>query len=86
MHVYIWKDADCITHRWHNSGGLLIVAPSIERARELWLANPPYNPYGDLPDTEPPLGSTATDPDPDIVLPTSSADELVVVFPDSGCC
>lgn len=32
--IFIWKDLAGLTNRWHDGGGLAIVAPSLERAHE----------------------------------------------------
>ena len=73
MNAYIWYNTGPISGNYHDGGGLLIVAPDIDRARELWQED---------------FGGIAADDDPDLTLRLADPDEFerVVTFPDAGCC
>ena len=85
MNVYIWKHTAGVTTNWHSGGGLLIVAASLDRARALWVERNDAPNIADWERLSDP--SLAVKPDPDHSLPTApDASELVIVFPDAGCC
>lgn len=35
MLLFLWKRVDDLTTKWHSDGGLVVVAATLERAREL---------------------------------------------------
>jgi hypothetical protein len=35
VNVYVWEDLDGLTDSWHDGGGVLVVAESLDRARAL---------------------------------------------------
>ena len=78
MNIYIWNYTSPVSTEYHDGGGLLIVADSLEDARDQWSK---YAADQDLSDEEAVLS------DPDHVFPTSQdAEPQVMVFLDAGCC
>lgn len=71
MKVFIWERIDHASSSWHTEGGLVVVAETEQRAREL------ASKKGAFP-TE--------DEKPDLVILTDHDAEAVFVFPDAGCC
>jgi hypothetical protein len=73
MNVYIWEMADEVSGNYHSGGGLLVVATSEFRAREL------ANSTGNI--------KLGEDEKVDVVIPSfETEEERVIVFPDAGCC
>ena len=72
MNIYIWHRIGQASAMYHSGGGVVVVADTEARARALANANDGT--------------SIAPEELPDHVLGTSSTDELVLVFPDAGCC
>ena len=52
MFAFVWERLSEVTDNWHDEGGLLIIAPSLARARELHSAV-----RSNLPDVVYPLAS-----------------------------
>jgi hypothetical protein len=79
MNVYVWQRVGAVSSNWHSSGGLLVVAPGLTQARERIAA-------AELCDDEGrPCEALAVDPDH--ALPTADdTPEMLLVFPDAGCC
>lgn len=78
MNVFIWKDTDYMTTRYHNSGGAVAIAESLDEAREMFNQRKKVEGLGDAVFTIP----------PDITINCSDTDveKQVFVFPDAGCC
>lgn len=85
---YLWDYTGPVSDDWHNSGGLLIIAPNLETAREAWAQYAKDKKLGD---------ATATDRAPDVEMrgiqtlwipegQDQVGDAFVFVFPDAGCC
>ena len=78
MHAYIWEYTGPVSNRWHDGGGLVIVAPTLDRAKTMWAEHCHRLGIGD---------SEAADTAPDYMMGTSPIEpERIWVFPDSGCC
>lgn len=75
MKVFIWERLSNVTTNWHHEGGCVVIAESLEKAREqLHIHGVP-------------VGSDAFAAEPDKTLPTGDfEDPDVFIFPDSGCC
>ena len=75
MTVFIWSGLSHLTDNYHHGGGLVVVAESLEQARELF---------------KPPLVPAECDAftvEPDRALPVpDDAKEEVFIFEDAGCC
>jgi len=96
MKVFIWERVTNATNEYHSSGGLVVVAASLERARELIPATFCDSLFHD--DCHADDGSEcrmvlvrgdceALKVEPDYVYPTyAGTDERVIVFPNAGCC
>ena len=67
MNIYIWRRVKKLTDRYHEEGGVVAVAATLEGARNI-------------------VGKPLPEPDFVYVLADPEAPEVVVVFPDSGCC
>jgi hypothetical protein len=72
MKLFIWERVAGVTDSWHDEGGLTVIAPTLERAREL-IENECQ-------------GCTADKMPPDLEICCDPSDEQVFVFPDAGCC
>lgn len=81
MNVYIWDRLECVSANYHSGGGLLIVAESLEAARQIIAEKL------DDPGPRYPVNCDGKTVDPTVVLPTSdNASPMMMVFPDAGCC
>ena len=87
MNIYVWRSITNMTDHYHSDAGVLVVAGTVERAREL------ADEYGSRTDStklrmsNTPDGRRSELGDyPDFVYPTTENVEQVVVFPDAGCC
>ncbi len=82
MNAYIWDRVEAVNNSYHDSGGVLICAETLEEALTLMPFASDHMRAGDT-RTEP------IDP-PDYVLPLMPGapipTERVLVFPDAGCC
>jgi hypothetical protein len=70
--VYVWKRIEHATGSYHESGGLLVVAETEDRARELAISK-----------------DVRLSPEEkfDHCFPCAGEqEEIVLVFPDAGCC
>lgn len=77
MNVYIWSRVANLTENFHNEGGLVVVAPSLEKARAFMLD------WG----VRSYCKAHTTDPDASYTLATGGADvPALFIFPDAGCC
>lgn len=74
MEVYIWRRLDQVTDNYHREGGLVIVASSLARAKELAGENDSFD------------CCPVIDKDPDHILPTTESEEIIIPFRDAGCC
>jgi hypothetical protein len=73
MKVFVWERLEHATNNYHSEGGVIVVAETVERAKE--LAQEQGVTFGNQYDTE--------------VIEyelVGSHEEKVIVFPDSGCC
>ena len=75
MNIYIFENVSELTRYYHNSGGLVVIAPSKERVEELVEAH------------DEPINISDEEWDEVLEYPTVDiAKERVFVFPDAGCC
>lgn len=75
MNLYIWPKATYLTDNYHDGGGVIAIAPTLDRAREIITsAN-----YSDRP-----LSSSVLITDPIVI--TELTEEYCMIFPDAGCC
>jgi len=77
MKIFIWT-CNRLTDRYHSSGGLVVIAETIERAREM-MKNYQHD------------GIIVADADcftesPEYATGTEATEEQFFVFPDAGCC
>ncbi len=74
MKIFIWNEIEKCSDNYHTEGGLVVIAETEERAREMVSAS-----KCSLQDSEKPdeVFDLTTESDPK---------EKVFVFPDAGCC
>lgn len=70
MKMFIWESVSGLTCNYHDGGGLVVVASSLARARELAPGK---------------SDALTVEPDKTYTL-ADSEEERTFVFPDSGCC
>jgi hypothetical protein len=94
MNIYIWYGVANLTTNYHSGGGLVIVAPTLERARELLAAPADCEyPWHDADDDHTSscrperASASAMKDDPDVTYALQGdVEEKITVFPDAGCC
>lgn len=74
MNVYVFEWVDQVSGREHAGGGLLIVAKSVERAKEM-IAD---ETYVDVTDEE--WAKVI------VIKSYVKSEERLIAFPDAGCC
>jgi hypothetical protein len=70
MKMFIWEYVSELTVSYHDGGGVVVVASTLERARELLPPN---------------CSAVKEDPGAVYVL-AGPVEERVYAFPDAGCC
>lgn len=83
MNLYIWEDTSPVSGAYHDGGGIVIVAESLDAARKLWDSHASdEDDYIFVRDAH-----KATEPPPDVAYHLAGVNEpRVFAFPDSGCC
>ncbi len=76
MNLYIWPDATYLTDNYHSGGGVIAIAPTLERAREIITSAIYYDGKSN------PSSVLTTDP----IVITELTKEYCMIFPDAGCC
>ena len=71
MKIFIWKSIEKATDNYHEGGGLAVIAISEEKARLLAAAEG---------------AKLKAEEKPDFICKIVGADEMVMIFPNSGCC
>lgn len=88
MKLFVWKGVYELTGSYHNGGGVIAVATTVKRARELITETSdkrraedygPSERYDDPPDW------VKEEPDHTFLLDPGTG-EHVTIFPDMGCC
>lgn len=69
--LFVWERVDQLTTNWHPEGGLVIIAESLDAARELIKDR---------------VKCGALTKDPDYTTSVYGKEEKVFIFPDAGCC
>lgn len=72
MKTFIWERVGNCTDCWHTEGGFVVIAESLEEARE--LINTTTSGHIDERET------------PDLVYECEATEKRVFTFPDAGCC
>ncbi len=86
MKLFVWKKVYELTGRYHNGGGVIVVAPTLELARELITEESDKLLVEDgEPRHEDPPEWVKNEPDHTFLL-DSGTGEHVTIFPDKGCC
>lgn len=75
MKIFIWQCAGGVTENYHDEGGVVVLAPSLEEARKLLP--------GAIGDGITPECSAYTE-EPDHVLDVDAP--FAITFKDAGCC
>lgn len=69
--VYIWNQVSAVSDNYHPEGGVVIIAPSLDRARKLG---------------EETFAGMKINTKPSFSVPCSATEEKIYVFPNAGCC
>ncbi len=72
MNLYIWDSVRSATSNYHSEGGIVAIAETIDRAREMVAK-----------ECGPNCGALADMPD---LVRECSGPEYITVHPDAGCC
>jgi len=83
MSIYIWERVNMMSDYYHSEGGVVVVAKSLERARE--IAREHFNPEEEH-ETLTDYDTTVFDTGPQKVFRVTSKEEYYCDFPDAGCC
>lgn len=75
MYIFIWEDVKNLTGRYHDGGGLVIVAESLDKARAAYLRDEGKTDC-----------SALTVPPNRVITCADHESPSVFVFPDAGCC
>jgi hypothetical protein len=92
MKVFIWTNINKVSYNYHDDGGIVIVAESLERAREMMRVIDGETTNFDhkkgkavlVPTVPEKCGAFTTDPT--LILETTHNKEEMFIFPDAGCC
>lgn len=77
MTLFVWHSEDYMTDNYHSAAGVVVIADSLDRARELAVEQRTYR--GDKP-------LELLTNNPDMVRDGIHGPECCLVFPDAGCC
>jgi hypothetical protein len=82
MKIFIWSNLMKVSRRYHSEGGLVVVAESLEAAREIIReqVDAPKDVHSKA------LDCDAKTTEPDEVFDVGEAKEYFCVFPNAGCC
>lgn len=83
MSIYIWERVNMMSDNYHSEGGVVVVAKSLERARE--IAREHFNPEEEH-ETLTDYDTTVFNTEPQKVFRVTSKEEYYCDFPDAGCC
>jgi hypothetical protein len=94
MNIYIWRDVANLTNKHHDGGGVVVVAPTLDRAREIirdsnrcvdeWHTEPGGEHWSDC---GPRTDCEALTAEPDAIYPTTDDQHVdLYVFKNAGCC
>ncbi len=72
--MFIWENVGGLTESYHDGGGVLVIAGSLDAARERLKAD---NVKKD---------SEVFSQEPSYSVPVDAAEDTVIIFPDAGCC
>lgn len=87
MFVFIWKKIEECSNSYHKDGGVVIIAPTIERARELAFYEDSEYDFEKKESIRFVKPMRGIDKEPDFTIKVSDdIKEQIIVFPDSGCC
>lgn len=73
MKLFIWQYVDHVSSRYHDGGGLVVAALSLDEARKK------------VQDALPECGALKDEPD-HVVDIVSAESDMFLVFPNAGCC
>ena len=75
MKLFVWNRVDHATDNYHDEGGVMVIAETLDRARELLK--------GKTGKDERPCGALTKEPD---LVRECEGPDYIGVFPDAGCC
>jgi hypothetical protein len=74
MKLFVWEHVSALTERYHDGGGVTIIAESLEAARKMYMED------GGL------QGCDLMTEQPDLECEVSATEPKLFVFPNAGCC
>ena len=95
MNVYIWQRVDHLTHNYHDEGGIVVIAHSLDRAKEIVQGIRTKvlfdsNSHGECTPEELPYPTMRYELVADRMEGAEGLKfeqpESFIIFPDSGCC
>lgn len=82
MKIFLWPRLEKVSNSWHSGGGLLVIADSFERAKELIAAANEKEKSDYFKDDAIEIPSSV-----EMVFEiVGEHEESVMTFPDAGCC
>jgi hypothetical protein len=75
MKLFVWNDVDGVSHNYHDGGGVVVIAETLDRAREIIVSEGRSKP-----------DCGALKADPDLVRDCAAGEEYIAIHPDAGCC
>ncbi len=73
--MFVWENVYGLTNNYHDGGGTVVIAGSLEAARELLKDTGGVTKKCDVFTEE-----------PDYSIPVGGQEDKVFIFPDAGCC
>ena len=73
MTMFVWESVGNLTENYHDGGGVVVIAVSVDAARKQIEGACPK-------------GCTALKDEPDYRANVEAGEEKIFVFPDAGCC
>ena len=73
--IFIWERVDGATGNWHTEGGVVVIAESLETARDYLRGIVQDN-----------CEALTVEPDATFDLANDDVEPESFIFPDSGCC
>lgn len=80
MNLYVWNYLNEMSSNYHSEGGVVVIAETVEQARELFLKD--YSPNSDNKTGQSDIITT----EPTLVCGVDATEPHVFEFPNAGCC
>lgn len=73
--MFVWENVSGLTTSYHDGGGTVVIAESLDAARDLLKSDGVVS-----------SGSEVFTQEPDYTASVVSEEDRVFIFPDAGCC